>query len=81
MSEKTLTEEIITIIQSEANNNPAPTLCTITKIYNDQNHVDIETETGTLTYIPTISNNLQVGNTGVLIYLDGELENNIIITK
>ena len=81
MSEKTLTEEIITIIQSVSNNNPAPTLCTITKIYNDQNHVDIETENGSLTYIPTISNNLQVGNTGVLIYLDGELENNIIITK
>lgn len=81
MQEPTLAEEIITIVQSVANNNPAPTLCVITKIYSDQNHVDIETKDGTLTYIPTISNNLQVGNPGVLIYLDGNYENQIIITK
>ena len=81
MTEKTLTEEIITIVNSVANNNPAPTQCTITRIYEDQNHVDIETTDGTLTYIPTISNNLAVGNIGVLIYLDGDYENQIIITK
>ena len=55
MTEKTLTEEIITIVNSVANNNPAPTQGKITKIYSDNNHVDIETQNGTLTYIPTIS--------------------------
>ena len=81
MVEKTLAEEIITIIESHANDNPAPTLGTITKIYDDNNHVDIETENGTLTYIPTISHQLKVGNPGVIIYLDGNFEKQIIITK
>ena len=81
MPEPTLAEEIITIVQSVANNNPAPTIGTITKIYDDNNHVDIETENGTLTYIPTISHQLQIGNPGVIIYLDGNLEKQIIITK
>jgi hypothetical protein len=81
MSEKTLTEEIITIIQSEANNNPAPQKCTIKKIYNDQKHADVTTDTGEYTYAECISNNLKVGNIGILIFLDGDINEYIVITK
>ena len=81
MADRTLTDEIITIIESTSNNNPAPTKCTIKKIYTDNKHVDADTNIGTLTYIETISNNLTVGNTGIVIYLDGDLNQPIIITK
>ena len=78
---KTLADEIITIVQSEANNNPAPMKCIITRVYSDNVHVDAQTSSGVLQYVETISNNLTVGNTGIVIFLDGSLDNQIIITK
>lgn len=81
MTEKTLADEIITIIQSEANNNPAPTRCTIKKVYSDNKHTDVKTNIGTLEYIETIGNNITVGNIGIIIYCDGDTNNPIIITK
>lgn len=79
MANRTLADEIITIINSEANNNPAPTRCTITKVYTDNKHTDIETDNGNLTYIETIGNNLTVNNIGVLFVLEDG--NFIVITK
>lgn len=79
MTEKTLTDEIITIINSVANNNPAPTRCTITKVYNDNNHVDATTNIGTLNYIETIGNTPTTNKTGIVIYLDGDTNTPIII--
>jgi hypothetical protein len=81
MAEKTLTEEIITIVESVSNNNPAPQKCTIKKIYNDQKHADVTTDTGEYTYAECIANNLTVGNTGILIFLNGDLNEYIVITK
>ncbi len=78
---RTLADEIITLINNEANNNPAPTKCTIKKVYSDNNHVDAETDIGTLTHVETISSNLQVGNIGIVVYCDGDYDNPIIITK
>ena len=78
---KTLADEIITIINNTANNNPAPTRCTITKVYTDNKHTDAETSIGTLTYTETIGNNLTTGNTGIVFYLDGDTNKPIIITK
>ena len=78
---KTLADEIITLINSEANNNPAPIRCTIKKIYNDNQHVDAETQIGLLEYVETIGNNLSTGNLGVIIFCDGDYNNPIIITK
>ena len=77
MAEKTLAEEIITIIQSEANNNPAPQKCTIKKIYDDKNHADVTTENGEYTYAECLT----IGNTGILIFLNGDLNEYIVITK
>lgn len=81
MAEKTLAEEIAVIVNSEANNNPAPVRCKITKIYDDNKHVDAETTNGTLTYAETISNNLAVGNVGIVAFLNGDINDYIIITK
>ena len=78
---KTLADEIITLINSEANNNPAPTRCKIIKIYSDNIHADVETSMGILSYVECIGNNLAVGNSGVVIFLDGSLDEYIILTK
>ena len=82
MANRTITDEIITIVQSVANNNPAPVKCTIKKVYDDNIHADITIgEDGELNYVETINNNIAEGNTGILFTLDGETTNYIVITK
>lgn len=72
---------ITTIVQHEIQQQPAPMKCTITKIYNDHNHVDVLTDNGILKYAETIGNNLTIGNTGVVIFLNQSFDEYIIITK
>ena len=79
MANRTLADEIITIVKDQANDNPAPTRCTITKVYTDNKHTDIETDNDRLTYVETIGNNLAVNNIGVLFVLEDE--NFIVITR
>ena len=81
MANRTLTDEIITIIQSEANNNPAPTTCTITKNYpNEPGMVDVTTNNGDYRYIPCLHSNT-IGRTGILIFLNGDLNTPIAIIE
>ena len=80
MVERTLADEIISIVHSEANNNPLPLKCTIHETYSN-GLIDVLLENGTiLTYLPVIGSP-RVGDTGVLIYLDDETNNQIIITN
>ena len=80
MVERTLADEIISIIHSEANNNPLPVKCTIHETYSN-GLIDVLLENGTiLTYLPVIGSP-RVGDTGVLVYLDDETNNQIIITN
>ena len=80
MVERTLVDEIISIIHSEANNNPLPLKCTIHETY-PNGLIDVLLENGTiLTYLPVIGSP-SVGDTGVLLYLDDEKNNQIIITN
>ena len=80
MVERTLVDEIISIIHSEANNNPLPVKCTIHETYSN-GLIDVLLENGTiLTYLPVIGSP-RVGDTGVLLYLDDEKTNQIIITN
>lgn len=79
MSNRTLADEVITLIQSQSNNNPAPISCKITKVYDDFNHVDAEIDSGTLTYVETIGNIPVVGSKGIVVFLDGNLDNSVII--
>ena len=80
MVERTLADEIISIVHSEANNNPLPVKCTIHETYSN-GLIDVLLENGTiLTYLPVIGSP-RVGDTGVLLYLDDETDNQIIITN
>lgn len=79
MAERTLVDEIIAIVNSEANNNPAPVEATITKTY-DNGYCDCTTNMGKIQYIKTIGDPA-VNNTGVIIYPDGNTNNPILITK
>ena len=80
MVERTLADEIISIVHSEANNNPLPLKCTIHETYSN-GLIDVLLENGTiLTYLPVIGSP-RVGDTGVLLYLDDEDNNQIIITN
>ena len=80
MVERTLADEIISIVHSEANNNPLPLKCTIHETYSN-GLIDVMLENGTiLTYLPVIGSP-RVGDTGVLLYLDDETNNQIIITN
>ena len=80
MVERTLADEIISIVHSEANNNPLPVKCTIHETYSN-GLIDVLLENGTiLTYLPVIGSP-RVGDTGVLVYLDDETNNQIIITN
>ena len=80
MVERTLADEIISIVHSEANNNPLPLKCTIHETYSN-GLIDVLLENGTiLTYLPVIGSP-RVGDTGVLLYLDDENNNQIIITN
>ena len=79
MSEKTLAEEIITIIQDQQNQIPTPTLATIIKI-NENQTVNIKTEKyGILQYVPYYGNTPQINNKGILIFLNGDPEQHVII--
>lgn len=80
MVERTLADEIISIVHSEANNNPLPVKCTIHETYSN-GLIDVLLENGNIvTYLPVIGSP-RVGDTGVLLYLDDEDNNQIIITN
>lgn len=80
MANKTLADEIITLIQSEANNNPAPEHCKIIKSYDD-GYADIQLSNTSeiIRYIKTIGDN-SVDSEGVICYLNGDISNQIVIT-
>ena len=79
MAQKTLAEEIVTIVEAHSNDNPAPTTCTVINNYDDdQYHVDVSTEDGTLRYVPCLFSNT-VGADGIIVYLDGDLNNPLAI--
>ena len=76
-----INDEIDTIVQYHLNNHPAPTLAKITKIHEDNTHVDIETTNGTLEYVPTIASSLAVDDTVLLVFLDGKDDSYVVIGK
>lgn len=79
MAEKTFAEEIETMIQDMANNNPAPEKCTITKNYSDSKFVDVTTEKGDeMKVVPLMGDNT-VGKTAIVIFLEGNYQKPFII--
>ena len=81
MSNRTLADEIITLIKSEANNNPPPKACKIIANYGDKPYSDVEVEDlGKLTYIKTIGIT-EIGSEGIICFLDGDLNNGVVLTS
>lgn len=79
--ESRLDEQITPIVETIINQKPALIKGYITKIYPDNSHVDIETTNGVLKYAETISNNLGVGNLGVVLFLNNNFDEYVVITK
>ena len=80
MVNRSIVDEIITIVQSEANNNPAPVNCTVVGNYTDNGFVDIELDGGdVLRYVKVVGSNL-IGSNGVLCFIDGDEANKIVLT-
>lgn len=77
MSENELIDQIDIRIKSLANNNPAPTRCIITQIYDD-GRVDITINDETLSYVEKIGT-ATVGETGIVLFLDGDFNNPFVI--
>ena len=80
MAERTLADEIITLIHNEANNNPPPKLCKIIKNYGSEPYADVEVEDlGTLIYKKTIGTT-EIGSEGIICFLNGDLAQAVVIT-
>lgn len=81
MSNRTLVDEIITLIHSEANNNPPPKPCKIIKNYSDEPYSDVEVEDlGILMYRKTIGTT-KVGSEGIICFINGDLKQGVVITS
>ena len=74
---KTLADEIITIVRSEANNNPSPEKCTITKVYSD-GYADVTFNDGSLNYVQVIGLAI-VDDEAVLVWLDEAMTEYVIV--
>jgi hypothetical protein len=75
-----LVDEIITLIRSEANNNPPPKPCKIVKNYGKEPYSDVEVEDlGILIYKKTIGST-KVGSEGIICFLNGDLNQGVVIT-
>ena len=80
MANKTLADEIITMIQSYSNNNPPPALCKIVKNYPDSKYCDVSSDgIGILKYVKVIGDTT-VGLDGIINFIDGNLNNAVVIT-
>lgn len=81
MSNRTLIDEFITLIHSEANNNPPPQPCKIIKNYGDKPYSDVEVEDlGILIYKKTIGTT-KIGSEGIICFLNGDLKQGVVITS
>ena len=81
MANKTLADEIISLIQSYSNNNPPPISCKIIGNYDDEPYSDVKTEEfGKISYIKTIGST-KIGLDGVICFINGDLKQGVVITS
>ena len=82
-SDPSLREVIEDIVDDKINQMPSPEKCEITKIHDDNTHVDVKLDRteDELSYLLAIGDNLTVGHTGIIIYLNGGFDECIVITK
>ena len=79
MTQKTLTQQIETIIQNHLNQTLTPVKATITHTYPDTKHVDINTsEYGVLKHVQTITTH-ETGDETILIFLNNNQNEKMVI--
>ena len=79
MTQKTLPQQIETIIQNQLNQTLTPVKATITHTYPDTKHVDINTEEyGVLKHVQTITTH-ETGDETVLIFLNNNQNEKMVI--
>lgn len=75
----TMREQIISIVEEKANNNPAPNTCTILSISEDYVSVTLDNEDNRkLSHLKKIGEG-SIGDKAVIIYPDGESNNPLVI--
>ena len=79
MAEKSLSDEIVTIVQAHSTNNPVPERCNVVKIYDDDIHVDVQTENGLLSYVDVIGSHPKITDNALIIYLDEDLTDYVVV--
>ena len=78
---KPLADQVQDQIQLNLTNQPHPTTCTITKIYDD-GYCDVKTdEYGVLQYNQTYGYGYNVGDNAILIFLNNNYSERIVITN
>ena len=81
MTNRELIDEILTLIRSESNNNPAPLKCKIIRNYRDNpNLVDVKLEEGEIIQFVSVVGSNRIGNKAVLIFIDGSSDNMLVIS-
>ena len=79
-NQPTINNGIETIVDQKIAEIPIPMKVTITKVYDDNKHVDVKTSNeDTLEYLLAIGNNLAANHTGILLVVDNN--EMIIITR
>lgn len=79
MTQKTLPQQIETIVQNHLNQTLTPVKATITHTYPDTKHVDINTsEYGVLKHVQTITDHT-VGDETILIFLNNNQNEKMVI--
>lgn len=79
MTQKTLPQQIETIVQNHLNQTLTPVKATITHTYPDTKHVDINTsEYGVLKHVQTITTHT-VGDETILIFLNNNQNEKMVI--
>ena len=81
MANETLGDTIQTQIENSIQTIPHPMKCTITKVYDDNKHVDIKSDLGEIAYVECIATTPTVNNIGLLVFLNGNPDEMIVITK
>ena len=82
MTERTLADEIITIVKSESNDNPAPEKAHVVGNYDGINdRVDIDVDNlGIMKYVPCFGDT-DIGVEGVVCFVGGDLNSPVFLTS
>jgi hypothetical protein len=79
MAKDEFVDAIVQTIHSESNNNPPPTMCTVSKVYTDGEHIDVKLWNGDkLEYVKCIGTPV-VDKDAVVLFCDGRLDTPIVI--